>query len=120
LQAQCQLIDENGARLETPICSVQVVLDPYDQYENIRSSCAFTFENNCLRNCEGIGLGISDMTESGDYLFILQPSAIRPHDVPPERLRTTPCSDVAFMVSGVRGEENAQKRFVQHCAVLLC
>jgi hypothetical protein len=67
LQAQSQLIDENGARLETPICSVQVALDPYDQYENIRSSCAFTFENNCLRNCEGIGLGISDMTEAGDY-----------------------------------------------------
>jgi hypothetical protein len=59
-------MDEHGARLDTPICSVHVVMDPYDQYENIRSSCAFTFENNCLRNCEGIALGISDMNAAGD------------------------------------------------------
>jgi hypothetical protein len=68
MQAQCQTHDENGARLETPVCSVEVVLDPYDEFGDIRSSCAFTFENNCLRNCLGIALDIENMTVAGTHV----------------------------------------------------
>ena len=71
LQALCQTHDANGARLETPVCSVQVVLDPYDEFGNIRSSCAFTFENNCLRNCSGIALDIGNMTDAGKLATLI-------------------------------------------------
>ena len=59
-------LDENGAHLDTPICCTRAVLDPYDEYGNMRASCAFTFENNCLRNCEGVALGIEEMSEDGE------------------------------------------------------
>jgi hypothetical protein len=66
IEAKSVVLDQSGARLDIPICHVQVVLDPYDDYGNIRSSCAFTCENNSLRNCEGIGLGIEEMNAAGD------------------------------------------------------
>jgi hypothetical protein len=58
--------DENGARLESPICSVKVVLDPFDEFGNFRSTCAFTLDNNCLKSCDGSVLGIEQMNASGN------------------------------------------------------
>jgi hypothetical protein len=72
LSAQSKTHGENGESLEAPICSVNVVLDPYDENGCIRSSCAFTFENNCLRNCDGIFLGIEEMTQEGAAALCLQ------------------------------------------------
>jgi hypothetical protein len=65
LSAQSKTHGENGESLEAPICSVNVVLEPYDENGSMRSSCAFTFENNCLRNCDGIFLGIEEMSQEG-------------------------------------------------------
>ena len=84
LEAICTSLDENGARLDTPICTVQVVLDPYDAFGNFRSSCAFTFENNSLRSCDGSALGIEEMSDSGTncnmhptHTFCLSPATLR-------------------------------------------
>ncbi len=65
LQAFSTNLDENGAHLDSPICYVNVVLDPYDELGNFRSACAFTFENNCIRSCDGSALGIEEMSAAG-------------------------------------------------------
>jgi hypothetical protein len=108
LQAKSQIFDAAGARLDTPVCSVQVVLDPYDEIGNIRSSCAFTFENNILRNCDAISLVIEDMTEEGDLIRDSNLTCSLTRNLS-ERSRTTPCSRVAFMVTGIRGEETMDR-----------
>jgi hypothetical protein len=109
LQAKSQIFDATGARLDTPVCSVQVVLDPYDDIGNIRSSCAFTFENNILRNCDAISLVIEDMTEEGDLICDSNLICLLTHNLP-ERSRTSPCSRVAFIVTGIRGEETTDMK----------
>jgi hypothetical protein len=70
LTAQSITHGKNGEALDHPISSVQVVLDPYDLNGNFSASCAFTFENNCLRNCEGIFLGIEEMSRLGNIAYL--------------------------------------------------
>jgi hypothetical protein len=105
LSAQSQTHGENGESLDVPICAVHVVLEPYDENGSIRSSCAFTFENNCLRNCDGIFLGIEEMTQEGGHFCILQHMILMSHVNSAERERTSPCSHVAFMIKGFKGKE---------------